>query len=303
MNALIAASNNPLWHVVQIPLSEDVWFITNHIIIQLLAGLLTILLIPAMLRQRAGGDEVGRLVPRRWGNAIEAICVALRDNVAKPSLEEHTNRFLPFIWTVFFFVLFQNLMGMLPLAVITSLILPGHWFHGHGIGGAPTGNIWVTGTLAGITLILIVYNGLTQHGMKYVSHFFMGPFPINLLIGVLEIIGVIFKAFALTVRLFANMIAGHILLAVLLSFIGLAATGLGTGGGAIIAVPVVIMSVLINLLELFVAFLQAFIFTFLTAMFIGQAVNIHHHGEDDHSHAHEHLAVAADDMPVHAHRH
>jgi F-type H+-transporting ATPase subunit a len=129
--------------------------------------------------------------------------------------------------------------------------------------------------------------------MAYISHFFMGPFPINLLIALLEVIGLLAKSFALMMRLFANMVAGHVLLAVLLSFIGMAQAGLGTALALIVVSPLVVLgSVAINFLELFVAFLQAFIFTFLTAMFIGQAVNIHHdehheeHAEGEAAHAH-----------------
>lgn len=132
---------------------------------------------------------------------------------------------------------------------------------------------------------MIVSNGLRLHGMQYVKHFFMGPPGLNAFIAVLEVIGLIAKTFALAMRLFANMVAGHILLAVLLSFIAMATGSLGVAGGLLIAVPVVIGSVAINFLELFVAFLQAFIFTFLSAMFIGQAVTIHH--EEEHEHAEE----------------
>lgn len=288
MTSILAAGDSPLWHVVAIPITENMPYITNHLIMQILAGVLTALVITYMLRRRRSGDALGDMVPGRAQNAVEAICVALRDVVIRPSLGTHSDRFLPFLWTVFFYVLFQNLLGILPIATLTSMILPHEWFHGHGVGGAPTGNIWVTAALAIMTLFLIVYNGITHHGMGYVSHFFMGPPGINILIGVLEIIGVFFKAFALTVRLFANMIAGHILLAVLLSFVAMSAAALGSLGASPIMILVVISSVAINLLELFVAFLQAFIFTFLTSMFIGQALNIHHDHDHDEEHGAEH---------------
>lgn len=137
---------------------------------------------------------------------------------------------------------------------------------------------------------MIIVNGLRLHGMNYVKHFFMGPFPINVLIAVLEVVGLFAKSFALAIRLFANMVAGHILLAVLLSFIAMAGTA-GAVVGFAIAIPVVLGSVAITMLELFVAFLQAFIFTFLTSVFIGLAVNIHHdheHEADEHGHGHAH---------------
>jgi F-type H+-transporting ATPase subunit a len=124
----------------------------------------------------------------------------------------------------------------------------------------------------------------------------MGPFPISILIALLEMIGILAKCFALTMRLFANMVAGHVLLAVLLSFIGAAAAALGTVGGLLISIPVVLGSIAINMLELFVAFLQAFIFTFLTTMFVGQSVNIHH----GHDHGDDHAGANAEEGRAHA---
>jgi F-type H+-transporting ATPase subunit a len=177
---------------------------------------------------------------------------------------------------------FCNLLGFIPLGEIIGLLSGGKLAH---YGGTATGNVWVTGTLAVCTLTMIVVNGLRINGLAYVKHFFMGPFPINILIAVCEIIGLGAKSFALAVRLFANMCAGHILLAVLLSFIAMAGAA-GTGVGLAIAVPVVLGSVAIYMLEIFVAFLQAFIFTFLSCVFIGMAVNIHHEDHEE-SHGHE----------------
>ena len=167
-----------------------------------------------------------------------------------------------------------NVLGLLPIPAVSKLFGP------H-LGGTATGNIWVTATLAVVTMGMMVVNGLRLGGKAYVAHFCPGPLWLAPLLVPVEIIGLIAKVFALAVRLFANMIAGHILLAVLLSFIlsaGAASAALGLG----IAVPVVLGSVAISLLELFVAFLQAFIFTFLTALFIGMSVVLHH--DDDHHH-------------------
>jgi F-type H+-transporting ATPase subunit a len=165
----------------------------------------------------------------------------------------------------------------------------GQWFYfvpGHQLGGTSTGNIWVTATLALCTLFMCVFNGLRFHGMAYVKHFFMGPPGLNAFIAVLEIAGMLFKTMALAVRLFANMIAGHVLLAVLLSFVGGSIAALGWGLGILISIGVVAGQIAINFLEILVAFLQAFIFTVLTTVFIGLAVNIHHE-EHDHEHVEE----------------
>jgi F-type H+-transporting ATPase subunit a len=212
--------------------------------------------------------------------------------VARPALGPYTDKFIPYIWTVFFFVLTSNLLGLIPLV---KLLKPVTWLY---IGGTSTGNIYVTATLAICTLLMIVGNGLREHGLGYVKHFFMGPFPVNILIALLEVVGLFAKTLALTVRLFANMVAGHVLLVVLLSFIAMAAAGLGSIVTLTLITPlVVVSSVAINLLELFVAFLQAFIFTFLTTLFIGQAVNIHHehaaeHGDAPAAGQHAHASAA-----------
>lgn len=288
---LVAAGGNPLDHVVQHPLvtrEAHLGFLTpegvitllsDHIVMLLLGGLLVIFLLPLLVRKRRGTGPIDSLVPTGSANFIEVICQYLREEVARPVLGEHTDRFVQFIWSVFFFVLAVNLLGLLPLGAITPLLV------GHHIGGTATGNIWVTGTLALVTMGMMVVNGLRLGGKDYLAHFCPGPLWLAPLLVPVEIIGLIAKVFALAVRLFANMIAGHILLAVLVSFILAAWGALGPLAGIGVAVPVVVGSVAINLLEIFVAFLQAFIFTFLTTLFIGMSVVVHHGDHAGEAHA------------------
>ena len=306
MNIAVLAAADPLNHVYQwvyqrvhvvdsdnlLTPGGEITLVSNHIIMQVLAAILLMLLIPTFARMRNTGDTVDDLTPRGMGNFFESICAYLRDTVAKPILQEHTDRFIPYIWTAFFYILFVNLLGLLPLEPLTRGLIKGVYPDAHhGIGGSATGNIWVTGTLAFCTLVMIVVNGLRLNGFAYIKHFFQGPPLIAPMIAFLEVIGVFAKCFALTVRLFANMVAGHVLLAVLFSFISLSYVAFGAGAATAIGVVVVVTSVAFNLLEIFVAFLQAFIFTFLTALFIGQAVVIHHeHGDE---HGHEETADAA----------
>lgn len=274
---------SPLEHVVQHPLIEQhaelgpltpqgvVTVFSDQIAMLLLAGLLLLLVVPRLARRRRSQDPVAALVPTGAANGLEAICQYIRKEVAEPALQEHTDRFIKYIWSVFFFVLTVNVLGLLPIPAVSSLF-------GTHLGGTATGNIWVTATLALITMSMMVINGIRLGGMAYLAHFCPGPLWLAPLLVPVEIIGLGAKVFALAVRLFANMLAGHVLLAVLLSFImtaGAKSAGLGFG----IAVPVVLASVAINLLEVFVAFLQAFIFTFLTTLFIGMSVVFHH---DDH---------------------
>ena len=294
-----AGGPNPLEHVIQHPLvvreadlgpltpQGVITLLSDHIVMLLLAGLLLVAFVPRLARRRRGGDAVGRLVPGGFANFLEAICQYLREKVAEPALGEHTDRFIKYIWSVFFFVLTVNFLGLLPLGAITPVAFGLH------IGGTATGNIWVTGTLALTTMVMMVGNGLRLGGKAYLAHFCPGPLWLAPLLVPVEVIGLVAKVFALAVRLFANMIAGHVLLAVLLSFILSAGSTLGAAGALGIAVPVVLGSVAINLLEVFVAFLQAFIFTFLTTLFIGMSVVVHH---DDHAgspanHGHSHAAA------------
>jgi F-type H+-transporting ATPase subunit a len=120
-----------------------------------------------------------------------------------------------------------------------------------------------------------VINGLRLGGKAYLAHFAPGPSWLAPMMVFLEVVGLFAKTFALAMRLFANMIAGHVLLAVLISLIVLAISGLGLLGGLGVAVIVVAASVAISGLEIFVAFLQAFIFAYLTTLFIGLSVNLH----------------------------
>ena len=286
-----AEQESPLEHVVQHPLIErpapvgaltpegKITLFSDQIAMLVLAGLLLVVLVPMLVKRRRGRAGVDAMVPSGAANGLEAVCDYLRTEVAQPALHEHTDRFIKYIWSVFFFVLTVNILGLLPIPVISNLF-------GTHLGGTATGNIWTTATLAIVTMIMMVINGLRLGGKSYLAHFCPGPIWMAPLLVPVELIGLVAKVFALAVRLFANMIAGHILLAVLLSFIlaaGAKSVGLGLGVGLL----VVAGSVAISLLELFVAFLQAFIFTFLTTLFISMSVVLHHDGHEE-GHAHEH---------------
>ncbi|MFQ5591123.1 MAG: F0F1 ATP synthase subunit A [Phycisphaerae bacterium] len=287
----LLASSNPLEHVVQHPLTtididlggiltprREMTVLSDQIVMLILGGLILMFIVPRLVRGRKGVDEIGSMVPTGFANFFEAICQYLRTEVAQPALGHHTDRFVKYVWSVFFFVLTLNLLGLLPLGAVTPLF-------GTHIGGTATANIFATGALAVTTMAMMIVNGIRLGGKHYLAHFCPGPLLLAPLLVPVEIIGLIAKIFALAVRLFANMIAGHILLAVLLSFILTAGTSLGTVGGLAIAVPVIIGSVAIMLLEVFVALLQAFIFTFLTTLFIGMSVVFHDDEQHEEVHA------------------
>lgn len=349
--------------------------INNQMLMAVVSAVLMLLIFPALFSHADSGP------PKGSKNFFEAILEFLRVEVFRPALKEHTDRFVPFLWTLFFFILFANLLGQIPIAEIVTLFThrPSH------IGGTATGSATVTGALALCALVFIHLNGILQvaralmngtyghHGhhqehssdgtpgheaavdlehvrgealaadvpanfqaignpthhyaddqhsaiyhdrhdnngapaggapkmnpvmavllaiplylWNFAPHPFRPPAGTPLVkafflrimdifmwgfLLVLELLGAIIKPFALMIRLFANMIAGHIVLATLVLLIpvtaGVAAQ-IGTG------IPVTLLSLLIRLLEVFVAFLQAYIFVFLTTLFIASAVAPEH---------------------------
>jgi F-type H+-transporting ATPase subunit a len=285
------ATENPLGHIVQHPIVQvpaDLGFLTpdrkitilsDHIVMIIVAGILLTLFVPRLVRRRAGNDAVSRLVPTGWANAFEAICQYLRVEAVEPVLGDHTDRFIPYVWSAFFFILSVNLLGLLPLQPLAA-------FGGIHLGGTATGNIWVTGTLAALTLVLMVVNGLRFGRVHYIKHFSPGPLWLAPLLIPVEVIGLFARIFALAVRLFANMIAGHILIAVLIGLVLGAGTTAGVLAGLGVAVPVVLGAVAVSLLEVFVCVLHAFIFSLLTAVFIGMSVNVHHEHSAEGAEAH-----------------
>ncbi len=302
------------------------FYFTNHLLMTLMAAGLCLLIFPIIARRyRSGGREP--IAPRGVTNLIESIMQFVRQGVAEPVLGHRTDQYMPFLWTMFFFILFCNLLGLIPLDPIIYLISGRTVQH---IGGTATGNMAITGGLALCSFGVIhvagireVFRGLIAgtyghhdhgdeqaeadhhgshgHGRQmavgqaavmaaplYVWNFAPHVFSpgadatpaAKLLLSIadvlmwaflllLEGLGAIIKPFALTVRLFANMIAGHIVLASLLGLIFIL--------GKWLVVPASVLGcVAISCLELFVAFLQAYIFVFLSTLFIGAAVAPEH---------------------------
>jgi F-type H+-transporting ATPase subunit a len=250
------------FHLPKIPIFGYEFQITKFMVLELVAAVLILLIFIPMARRARSGEP-----PRGFfWNCFESVLTFLRDKVAKPNIGEHdADRFVPFIWTVFLFVLFCNLLGMFPFL------------------GSPTASITVTGTLA-LCAFLVIHGGavakmgplpyLKAHAPHAEVPFGIGYLLIPMIVAI-EVLGHFIKAFVLAVRLFANMFAGHTVLAVILGFIVMA-----KGAALYLFAPITIASVLgvtaLSLLELFVAFLQAFIFTFLTALFLGMALHPQH---------------------------
>jgi F-type H+-transporting ATPase subunit a len=199
---------------------------------------------------------------RLW-NFLELMIVYIRDEVAEPAIGHHdAHRFMPFLWTMFFFILGCNLFGLLPWA------------------GSPTASLSVTGALALVAICVTFGTGISKYGFlgflaAQVPHLEM-PFALKIfmvpMIFCIEVLGIFIKHGVLAIRLLANMLAGHLVLAVILAFIAATAETVLYWG----VTPVSVLgSVALSLLELLVAFIQAYVFTFLSALFIGMAAHPH----------------------------
>lgn len=205
--------------------------------------------------------------PSGFQNALEPVLNFIRDEVAKPNLGNKYMKFMPLLLTMFFFIWINNLLGLLP-------------------GGANfTGNIAVTACLALISFIVMVVNG-NKHFWGHLFNPPGVPFGVKLLLVPIEVISLFIKPVALMIRLFANMMAGHIVILSVISMIFIFG-GISKVAGWGFAPVSLAFSIFMFFLELLVAAIQAFIFTNLTAVFIGQAVEEAHH-DDAHAHAEHH---------------
>ena len=285
----LLASDDPTDHVTDVILLKigDFPILTMHMVTLIaVAGVFVWVMTRAAAAIATGPESQGNdryLTRGRVAQVIETMVIYLRDEMLVPVLgRAHTARYLPYLLTLFFFVLFQNLFGLIPVVDILHLFgVHETWF-----GGIATANIAVTGALAVLSFLLIELHGFRELGLKgWLLHncggLVPGPvylYPIALLVFFVELVGHLVKPAALALRLFANMFAGHTLMAVLVGFGAMAAKGglSWLGIGAISAIAGV-AAVMITFLELFVAFLQAFIFMFLTAVFISL---MSHHDEE-----------------------
>lgn len=224
---------------------------TKHVVMLLIAATLCLItLLVAARAHKRQHSESGK--PKGFANGIEALVLYIRQEVVLPNVGHHGERYAPFILTLFFFILFANLLGLIPY------------------GSTATGNISVTATLAIITFFMVELAGMRTLGKGYIKTVVYWPSDQPVLMKVMltplmtpiELIGKFTKPFALAIRLFANMTAGHI---VVLALIGLIFT---FGSYALAPLPLA-MALAIMVLEVFIAFLQAYVFALLASVFIG----------------------------------
>ena len=235
--------------------------ITKYIIIEVLVAAILIAVFVTYARKIKGGKPV----KGRFWNMVEAMLLYVRDNIVRPSIgkKEVADRFLPYIWTLFFFVLGCNLLGLVP-----------------GL-GSPTGSIAVTVVFALSTFAVGCVSGMRKYG---VVGYWIGQVPhidvhpamglfLKPMLFLIEVFGLFVKHCVLAIRLLANMFAGHTVIAVVMAFLA------GTASFAYLWYPVALgslgFSLGMNLLELLVAFIQAYIISFLSALYIGMAIHQH----------------------------
>ncbi len=232
-------TDSAAWHTPFFQLHLPPWM-SNNALMLIIAGLLLIFIFGVLCRYKEGR------APKGITNMMEALVLFVRNDICIANLgEKDGRRMAPLFLTFFFFIVTCNLMGLCPLFTTA------------------TGNINVTFGLATVTFFFMVFGALYTNGpVKFFKSFAPSgvPWPILFLIVPLEMIGLVIKCAALTIRLFANMLAGHI---VVFSLVGL----LVAFGYA--ALPALAMALAISMMEIFIAFLQAYVFTLLSAMFIG----------------------------------
>ena len=293
-SSITLAAGDPVGHVVNhkaLATEGGIWIWSSAQTNLIVSALILLFVGLFVARSVSTGDEsqghTRWITNNPFAHMIEVICGYLRENTVRPLLGARTERFMPFLWTLFFFILVNNLLGLVPLLDAWHLANPEHKAqHVAWIGGTATQSIYVTGALALVSGIVINAAGVKELGLGgYLKHLtaeapvFVWPIMIPI-----EILGTFIKPVALAIRLFANMTAGHILVAVLLMFAG--PSGFGSEN-PILGIPVGIIStigaVAIYFLEIFVAFLQAFVFMFLTTVFISL---LEHHHDHEHETAH-----------------
>ncbi len=282
-------SNSSLDHpIIELPTLLGINFsVTKHVLMLWIVAALVFVIITWSTRKYLKQD---RPVPSGFMNALEAVVQFIRDSIVLPNVgERFLNTWTPLVLTFFFFIVTANAFGLIPffdvVGVVDRFVL--HTDHEsilnqvlHG-GATVTGNYNVTAGLATITFLAIIVAGTKAHGfLKHWKN--LAPpglaWPVYFLLIPIEVMGMLVKPFALTMRLAANMTGGHIAILAILSFVFIfgemfQSALAGIGVGLVVSLPLMVG---ISALEIIIVLVQAYVFTLLTAVFIGMAINVHH---------------------------
>ncbi len=282
-------SNSPLDHpIIELPTLLGINFsVTKHVLMLWIVAALLFVVITWSTRKYLKQD---RPVPSGFMNALEAVVQFIRDSIVLPNVgERFLNTWTPLVLTFFFFIVTANAFGLIPLFEVVGAVdrfvlhtdhesIINRVLHG---GATATGNYNVTAGLATITFLAIIVAGTKAHGfLKHWKN--LAPsglaWPVYFILIPIEVMGMLVKPFALTMRLAANMTGGHIAIMAILSFVFIfgemfQSALVGIGVGLLVSVP---LAVGISALEIIIVLVQAYVFTLLTAVFIGMAINVHH---------------------------
>lgn len=211
----------------------------------------------------AGGMK-RQLVPGRWQMAVESF-TGFIDDMLEANVGKEGRKYVPYIFSLFMFILFANLLGLLPVGMIPGV----HAF-------TFTSHFTVTGVLAFLSFAIVLIVGFWKHGLHFFSLFVPHGTPLWLiwLIPAIELISFLVRPFSLALRLFVAMMAGHVLLKVLASFV-IDSVNAGAVFGGFIGIPSLVLMIAISALEILVAGIQAYVFALLTSLYINDAENLH----------------------------
>lgn len=246
--------------------------ISKHLVFAWLGMFVVVLIMTRMAGMYKRGQGRDTAPKGVFQNLFETLIIFVRDDIARPNLGEKADKYTPYLLTVFFFILTCNLLGLVPF------------------GATATSNLMVTAVLATFTFVLTQIGGTKDYWMHILWPPGIPAFVKPILMPV-EILGIFTKPIALAIRLFANLTAGHLIILSLIGLIFSFAKMFGPGIGYAVAPVSIAFALFIYCLELLVSFIQAYVFTMLSALFIGMAVQEHHHDHDE-AHGDHHAEVA-----------
>jgi F-type H+-transporting ATPase subunit a len=278
-----SSMEHPLIHLPKI-MGVDL-SVTKHVLMLWLVATTIFLVVTLVVRRYLRQD---RHVPSGFMNLLEMGVDFIKESIVRPNVgDKWVNTWTPLLTTLFLFILGANAIGLIPIFDVLSLLqhtvihapeesLFARVLHG---GVTATGNYNVTAALATISFFAIIIAGVKAHGFvkhwkNMVPHGL--PLPVTLFLIPIEVMGMFVRPFALTMRLAANMTGGHIAILSILSFVFIFTDLFGPGAGMGIGVFSLILAVLISGLEIIVVLVQAYVFTLLSAVFIGMAIHSHH---------------------------
>ncbi len=210
------------------------------------------------------GGMKRQLVPGRWQMAVESF-TGFIDDMLEANIGKEGRKYVPYVFSLFMFILFANLLGLMPVGIIPGV----HAF-------TFTSHFTVTGVLAAISFSIVLFVGFWKHGIKFFTLFVPHGTPVAMILPIffIELFSFLIRPFSLALRLFVAMMAGHVLLKVLSSFVIDGFNG-GAGTSLIVAIPSFVLMIAISALEILVAGIQAYVFALLTSLYINDAEHLH----------------------------